>query len=86
MEGLESNTKSNEAALTIDQAQSKCDQDHEYALPSAHTVGLGMQFLNFYSEMLVGLKSTTCFTDIFHGQESYKHCMLYGYFSWPRKL
>lgn len=40
MEGLESNTTSNEAALSIDQAQSKCDQDHEYALPSAHTVGL----------------------------------------------
>jgi hypothetical protein len=43
MEGLESNTKNNEAALSIDQVQSKCDQDHEYALPSAHTVGLGMQ-------------------------------------------
>lgn len=72
MEGLEGNTKNNEAALSIDQAQSKCDQDHEYALPSAHTVGLGMQLTPNFLFRNVGWS------------KAYR--LLYGYFSWPRKL
>lgn len=72
MEGLEGNTNNNEAALSIDQAQSKCDQDHEYALPSAHTVGLGMQLTPKFLFRNVGWSKV--------------HWMLYGYFSWPRKL
>ena len=44
MEGPEGNTNNTEVALSIEQAPTKCDdQDHEYVLPSAHTVGDGMQ-------------------------------------------
>ena len=48
MEGPEGNTNNNEAGLSIEQARTECDQDHEYVLPSAHTVGHGMQINTRY--------------------------------------
>lgn len=41
MEGEEITTI-NKEALSIEQGQLRGDQDHEFSLPSAHTVGHGM--------------------------------------------
>lgn len=41
MEGEEGNTRNNKEALSTEGGHMKGDQDRQYALPSAHTIGHG---------------------------------------------
>lgn len=53
MEG-EDITTNNKEALSIEQGQLRGDQDQEFSLPSAHTIGHGM--FNCVSKILGGVR------------------------------